>query len=505
MPSQNDLSLIAGIIDRLNDNRVKNFAYTSAAFDQDIIDSVANFNFSAEQNIPVDPDLNPVILDKGMRAQSASLSREGINHFFGRGSYNLNKLVQQFKAFIGMTAAVWSHNAFEYDPGAKYAFNDMCFLVETVNNVKVFTFYQRTSHSPPYIQNVPPTVSLHWAPMQNKTSTSALLPFKAPGYQHRYTVIDLTSGYVPATWYPVITTPQDFEAKVAGTKEGALQVLIEAYCNGTVGGYTGNHRAELSVLSKFTGFQDSSTDIVFNNAFINQEDGQVIAVEKSPIGFSKLPRGRQAVVWLKGGSKYALYNSFGSMFTLVTGVYDNLLDSTISPVNEKPFTVNSGRIGARIQTPDAEEKSDAVNLGQVAGSLSLPKRLASGEQLDSIRTPGLYVAETPVIGNTIGNVPVAAPGIFELVVEGDKAGQIMTVQRFTHRASGDVWVRVMAGVIGIVPWYLASSPEGVYVMMQGLYAFQIDTAGHLILHYQSGTDVPAFHIDANGHLIADIA
>jgi hypothetical protein len=403
---------------------------------------------------------------------------------------------------LALTAAAWAHNAFEYDGGAKYAFGDTCYFIETIGGVKTFTFYSRISQSPAFIQNIPPAVTSHWAVMQNKTSTSALLPFKAPGYRHRYSIIDLTSGYVPGSWYPVVTTLQDFEAAIGNA--GVLQVLIEAFCNGTVYGYTGNYKAELTILSKFTGFEASSTDIVLDNSMVNQGDGAVVDPAGSPIGFSKLSRGRQAVLWLKGGSRYALWNSYGSLFSLVTGTYDNKLDPVIGPVNMRPFTVNIGSISACVKTPDAAAANEAVNLSQVSGSLPLPASLSTGAQLDSVRKPGSYYTSNTVIANSVGNVPMPNPGIFELRVEGDKNGTIMTVQHFIHIATGDEWIRALSGTVVTVPWYKASSPEGVYIETQGMYAFQIDNAGHLILHYQTGTDAPAFHIDTDGHLIADI-
>jgi hypothetical protein len=505
MANQNDLRLIANIIERLDNNRISNFSYTPQAFADNDIDSVANFDFSAEQNIPESPETNVTVLTKGLRASGASISRDGWNHFIGRSSYNINKTVQKIKEMLTLTKAAWAHNAFEYDPYAKYAFGDICYWVETIGSVKTFAYHQRISQSPSVIMNVPPSVSLHWAPMQNKTSTSALLPFKAPGYQHKYTIVDLTSGYVPNTWYPAITTLQGFDAKIDDAQTNTLQVLIEAYCNGTVAGVTGNHKAEITMLSKFTGFADSSTDIVLDNSFVSQADGAIRDAANSPIGFSKLPKGRQAVLWLKGGSRYAVWNSMGSLFTLATGAYDNRLDTPITPVNQRPFAVTPGAIQARVQTPIATLPNEAVNLQQVNGSIPLPRILAAGSQLDSVRAPGVYIADTVSLGNSIGNVPILDPGIFELTVKGDKAGLTVTTQRFIQRSTGNEYIRVLAGNAVVKPWYLASSPDGIYVEMQGLYAFQIDSAGHLILHYQNGTDIPAFSINEDGHLMANIA
>jgi hypothetical protein len=168
--AQNDLKAIATIITELDDNRVSRLSYTSAAFDNDIINSVDSFDYNAEQNIPRNPDTNPKVLDKGMRAQSSSLSRDGMNHFIGRTSYNLNKFIQRFKAFLSVVMAAWAHNAYEYDPGAHYVFNDVCYRIENVRGVKTIVYYQRISQSPPYIQNVPPGTALHWAVMPTETN-----------------------------------------------------------------------------------------------------------------------------------------------------------------------------------------------------------------------------------------------------------------------------------------------------------------------------------------------
>jgi hypothetical protein len=130
--------------------------------------------------------------------------------------------------------------------------------------------------------------------------------------------------------------------------------------------------------------------------------------------------------------------------------------------------------------------------------------LSAGIQLDSVRKPGSYFTPTVAIANSIGNAPLLNPGLFELRVEGDQDGLVLTTQHVILTATGDEWIRVLNGATITVPWYKASSPDGISITTQGLYAFQINDVGHLILHYQTGTDVPAFHIDAAGHLIANI-
>jgi hypothetical protein len=502
---QNDLQLIENIVTRLNENPIARFSYTQAAFDNDDIEGVEVFDITADQNVPSadKTDYNEMLLNKGARAQGASIPRMGFNHFTGRPSYNVNKLVQKFLSFIGIYRSSLAHNAAEYDTAAKYKHGDICYTVDTIDTVKVFTWYRRKSASPLTISNISPASTIHWEVMQNKTSSSALLPFSAPGYRHKYSIVDLTNiAFSRNTWYPVTTELQDFEAKIGDAKEGVPQVLIEVYCNGQVAEQTSPHRAEFTVLSKFTGFAGSSADIVFNNSFVDQNDGTLRDVSTGPIGYSKLPKGRQAVIWLRGGAKYALWNSFGSDFALHNTQYANGLDSPINISPTRVYTVNPGVLRARLKSVEASEPDDAVIKSQADGALPMPRTLTIGTQLNAIRSPGSYIAPSVEIANSIQQAPVENPGPFELVVRGDKAGLQVTTQQFTVRATGDEYTRILSGNTVIQDWYLTGSPQGVNVGVSGLYIFKI-IDGNLFLFFREGSDiVPEFEINNDGELIA---
>jgi hypothetical protein len=511
MTTQNDLQLIENILNGLNSNPVARFSYTQTAFDNDEVDGVDAFDANAEQNIPkaTHTDYNSAVLAKGVRAQGASIPRMGWNHYVGRLSYNLNKLIQKFLAFFGVYRAALAHNANEYDGSAKYRQNDVCYTVETVDNVRVYTWWQRFSASPETIGNIPPPNATHWKEMQSKTSSSALLPFSAPGYRCKFTVLDLTAAeYLASRWYPVTTELQDFDARMPAnaqtnsTVEAALLVRIEAYCNGVVAGYSAPQRAELSILSKFTGFPNSSTDIALNNSFVDQQDGTVRDAAGSPIGYTKLVKGRQAVVWLRGGAKYALWNSFGSDFTLHTTQYANGVDELIDVSKSRQFAIVPGEVKARVKSIEATEPDDAVVKSQADGMLPLPKTLAAGAQLDSVRAPGSYVVAEKNVADSIQQTPIENPGPFELVVRGDKTGLSVTTQQLTQRSTGNEYTRTLAGNAVVVDWYLSGSPYGANVGVSGLYVFKI-IEGNLILFHRSGDEItPEFAIDNEGDLIA---
>jgi hypothetical protein len=511
MSAQNDLRLIEDIVNGLNSNPVARLSYTQAAFDQDDVDGVDVFDVNAEQNVPKadKTDYNQAIINKGVRAQGASIPRMGWNHYLGRLSYNLNKLVQKVAAFFGVYRSSLAHNANEYDSSAKYRQNDICYTVETVDSVRVYTWWQRTSSSPETISSVAPPNAQHWEEMQSKTSSSALLPFSAHGYRHKFAVLDLTgTEYLTNRWYPVTTEPQDFDAQIPAnaqtnsTTEAAPLARIEVYCNGTVAGHSTPHRAELSVFSKFTGFPASSTDILVSDSFVDQQDGTARDVSGSPIGYTKLVKGRQAVVWLRGGSKYALWNSFGSGFSLHTAQYANGADSAIDVSPTRQFAVTPGNFKARVKSVEAAEADDAVVKSQADGMLPLPKTLGAGAQLNSVRTPGSYVVTETGVANSVQQTPVENPGPFELVIRGDREGLSVTTQQFTVRSTGEEFTRVLSGNETVIDWYLSGSPHGTNVGVSGLYVFKVINGDLYVIHREGDDLVPSFSIDNDGYLVA---
>jgi len=351
MSAQNDLQLIQNIINSLNENPVARFSYRQEAFDEDIIDGVDAFDRNAKQNIPKAnyTDYNPTVLDYGVRTQGASIPRMGWNHYIGRGSFNLNKLIQKMLAFIGISRASMAHNAFEYDSAAKYRTGDVCYAVKTVNNIKIYAWYYRASLSPETIQGISPAASFHWSPMQEASPLDSKLPISAPGFRHRFTIVDLADpAYDADYWYPCIT---DSFIISPDSDANPLQVLFEVFSEGL------GYKASLAIQSMFTGFAPSSTDIVFDCQHISLPDGEPLPSASGPIGYSKLPEDRKAVIWLKGGRKYALWNSYGANF---------YLDGD-APEAARPFEITPATICSKLKTPIAVSMDEAPNLGQVLG------------------------------------------------------------------------------------------------------------------------------------------
>ena len=112
-----ELNKNKAIEDAVQPNKMSKFAYTEKAYEDNTAAGVDSFDFEAEQNIPSDKltvlQTNETVILKGFRAQASSVTRQLLNHFFGRASYNLNKVhdvvkgvLDAFVNFIGKANGV---------------------------------------------------------------------------------------------------------------------------------------------------------------------------------------------------------------------------------------------------------------------------------------------------------------------------------------------------------------------------------------------------------------
>ena len=104
-----EIEAIKSLQDGIVKNKVANFAYTDEAYTKNKADGVEVYDINQSQNIPVpDPDVlkvNPTVLTQGYRAQASSVTRMLVNHFFGRTSYNLNKVNDFFLSLLTKLSA----------------------------------------------------------------------------------------------------------------------------------------------------------------------------------------------------------------------------------------------------------------------------------------------------------------------------------------------------------------------------------------------------------------
>lgn len=115
-----DLSAIKEVEDKIIANKVARFAYTDEAYTTNDANGVAEYNVNKAQNIPTADasvlKVNETVLSKGYRAQASSVTRMLLNHFFGRVSYNLNKVNDNVSNLI---ATLIGHRGTDKDVMAK--------------------------------------------------------------------------------------------------------------------------------------------------------------------------------------------------------------------------------------------------------------------------------------------------------------------------------------------------------------------------------------------------
>ena len=118
--------------------RIANFAYDSVAYTEDLVDGTDAYNYNKHQNIPLGDattlNTDSDILNKGVRSQASSLTRMMLNHFFGRTSFNVNKLADHLKAFLTTFKSFVKEGSNEWSPTVLYETGDVVYFLTTLNH-----------------------------------------------------------------------------------------------------------------------------------------------------------------------------------------------------------------------------------------------------------------------------------------------------------------------------------------------------------------------------------
>ena len=310
--SVENLDEIIPVVDGLADNKAAVFAYTEQAYQDNDVNGVSQYDFSREQNIPDrnSTDTNAQVLTKGFRSQGASIPRNFLNHFIGRFSYNLNKLVDMFKSFLASYKTDYRKNGFMYNATLQYQVGDVCMDVWTDNT---FAFFIRTGNGgsagvrPMVADGENWTTSEHWICIGSyaKTAQSFALRDKTGKIQ----VADPTDTLDAANKNYVDT-------KSTGDA-GAVQTNLTAHINATTGvhGATSAANANKIAIRDANGRMQvaspSATGDVANKAYVDNKtwNANAITAGTLPIarggtGASEVPKALQNL-----GVHYRLRNA----------------------------------------------------------------------------------------------------------------------------------------------------------------------------------------------------
>ena len=116
---------------------IQRFGYTEAALAADAgIEGHNTYSDANMNNVPTDEGtyLTTQEREKGFRDRLSTLSRAFFTHFFGRVSYNFNKLKTLFSNVIATYKKDYARNFREYDKNITYVAGDVCYIV--VGNIR---------------------------------------------------------------------------------------------------------------------------------------------------------------------------------------------------------------------------------------------------------------------------------------------------------------------------------------------------------------------------------
>lgn len=140
----------------VSSGRMAQFAYDSTAYQDDTAEGTATYNFGNHQNIPLGNagtlNVDGQILDKGVRSQASSITRMMMNHFFGRASYNVNKMADYMKAILDTLLVFMREGSNAWSPTATYVAGDLVYFVHTINGVstkRTFFCKEASTNKPP--------------------------------------------------------------------------------------------------------------------------------------------------------------------------------------------------------------------------------------------------------------------------------------------------------------------------------------------------------------------
>jgi hypothetical protein len=434
------LKSISTIVDKLDANRAQRFSYTQKAFDDDDIDGVTAFDVNDEQNIPVkeQTDYDDMVLDNGIRAQGASIPRMAWNHYFGRFSYNINKLVQQVKAFLGVNAAMWSHNGSEYDPGACYAYGDVCYYIITDGTAESCLWYIRISSSPDTISNIPPMTASHWAPLRLQSGNAPVLDIdvarkleldtKAP---INATLADQSeSSALPATASTPLTT-------LLQTVRNCLKYLVNGKASLASPALTGTPTAPTAAVA-------TNTTQIATTAFVKT----VVAalVDSSPAALDTL---NELAAALGDDPNFAttMTNALAGKAPINATLADQSESSALPVTTSTPLTtllqtvrnclkyLVNGKASlaspALTGTPTAPTAASTTNSTQIATTAFVKTAIAALATLASPALTGTPTAPTAAVGTNTTQIATTAfvRSIYDTILPVGK----MVMQRFGEK------------------------------------------------------------------------
>ena len=403
-------------IPRLKNAKVSRFSYKDAAYTNDDIEGVENYDYTRDMNVPSlnKTDTEASVLDSGARTQFSSLSKNALNHFFGRVSYNLNKVIDFLSDFlddfrvqgIETVASSVSKTLPAYYSGKKVR------LVNTnTTNAILFTFYAGQTFQGSNTVSIPAgrvidieLLGTTWKDSLTgdlvgnaSTATAPLYQWKKPD-PYRYVDGEPTTYY----WFKVckITTAMTFDLELFGDNNYAYRASYrlsvarhtQSYIAYTVAllnlGQTSTEDAKLAVALDADGYLYIQTNCLWTSSL-------QVTLLYSRSSFS--------VTMDRLG-----YASFGSAsgFTPVkiikqTGgfrVKDGVVVEEITPIINTNIVGNvTGNLTGNADTADKWKTARNITISDADGTNTGTSVSVDGSENETLKLPATI--EATLIGN----------------------------------------------------------------------------------------------------------
>ena len=223
--------------------RMAQFAYDSEAYQSDMADGTATYNYGNHQNIPLGNagtlNVDGQILDKGVRSQASSITRMMLNHFFGRASYNVNKMADYMKATFELLLAFMKEGSNAWSPTTTYVAGDLVYFVSTILGTatkRTFVCKESSTNKPPVDATTGALINAsYWAEVNfGNVTVNGDLNVNGNIYQH---------GSTYETHAEKIFTKKDMiytrEGAISGLASNALTGITALLYDGTHNGVLG--------------------------------------------------------------------------------------------------------------------------------------------------------------------------------------------------------------------------------------------------------------------------
>ena len=156
---------------------------------------------------------------------------------------------------------------------------------------------------------------------------------KGDNYWMSANTIDLT-GLNQNTWYPVIGST------FSGVQNFKVSVQLNSGSKPSWSTHEGGFAVDFEVQDQASGWGTTNAVCI---KFI--DDWNWVGSEPSPVSYTQMTYSNTPVLYLRGGGRYYVYTTYGSLWTIQTSTY-TVYGQSVSPESSRPYPRGTYVVGA---------------------------------------------------------------------------------------------------------------------------------------------------------------